>query len=324
MSESLRSHKRKHKFGKIGLKFFFFFIHLSFFFFSKLLENKKKDSNKIGLDGCSSLYEILVSEAMGIYTLDLSFFLSFINFHDFLKTDHYFAGYNEIGDEGCQKIIEALANTTRLSRLDLCFLIFCFIFFILNWINSFCEAANKLGNAECKTLADSLKKNSSLLQINLGFSWFAFFFSQKEGNSNFFFFSDSNDIGDEGCFHLAEVLQTNQTLSQLDLGLLFFLNLFVVFFHWKSSFFNFSKGNNENITDAGLQTLCEALKKNNSLVSIKLSSLNKTTAAVADSFAAMLKENSTLSQLDLCIYSSFFQNFLLTYPNPMFFFWRWW
>ena len=121
--------------GKIRFKFdmifwhdmIFFFWHDMIFFFRFKQDRTWRMLWFIWSFGRRKLRHLL----FGFWLI----FLIFAFLHFFLTWWHvvFFAGYNETGDEGCQKIIESLQKNTRLSNLNMCLLLllfFRFFFFL--------------------------------------------------------------------------------------------------------------------------------------------------------------------------------------------------
>ncbi|CAF4647459.1 unnamed protein product [Rotaria sp. Silwood1] len=140
-------------------------------------------------------------------------------------------------------------------------------------------AENEIGDLGAKYLADALLNNKTLFKLNL----------------------KDNRIGQNGAEHLANLQQTNSTLKSLELsGNPSYLCLIVEAAHkirhnQAPSTFNLER---LNIDDKGAQYLAEALKTNNTLISLILA-YNDMSDVGIELIAHALRNNITLTTLSL-------------------------
>ncbi|CAF4701179.1 unnamed protein product [Rotaria sp. Silwood1] len=140
-------------------------------------------------------------------------------------------------------------------------------------------AENEIGDLGAKYLADALLNNKTLFKLNL----------------------KDNRIGQNGAEHLANLQQTNSTLKSLELsGNPSYLCLIVEAAHkirhnQAPSTFNLER---LNIDDKGAQYLAEALKTNNTLISLILA-YNDMSDVGIELIAHALRNNITLANIEL-------------------------
>src|SRR4051812_27596082 len=147
-----------------------------------------------------------------------------------------------------------------------------------------CEGAGSRG--------ESLKQNSTLTQLNLeGMSESSefVFACMWQDQANIFY--SGNGIGSEGAQALAESLKQNTTLTQLDLSSMSELSEFMFACMWQDQS-NISSYSENGVGFEGAQALAESLKQNTTLTQLDLYSMSELSEFM---FACMWQDQSNIS-----------------------------